>query len=683
MRRAKHGARYANRVQEALIGASVALLRAPIEHLNLPLRAQNRLAQIGVSRVGDLVHYQDKDLLKVDGFGLSSLRELHAAIDDAIARHGDLLTDETVGADLSENNSSDQEDIAEPVMVATSSEPIGADLFSIWNGFLAKIPARSRDVIIARMGGRDRPLTLEALGRQFGLTRERVRQVQQKVMVRFQLETGVADRLADVLTQILSSRSSPLYLATLPAEDSWFQHVRNPEALLDFLIDHLLKGKFGTFKIHGRGVVSRCSLPEWERKLHTARSFVADNSSAGLTESALKLAVGAIAGVEAEELQEELWRHATTYAHFAERDGERILVAHGRGVDQMVTMVLESSCEPLHYREIAARVERAYGVQDVRRVHNSSDTVGYLLGRGVYGLRRHIPVSVSEGRYLASLCESLVKEGPIGRQWHTREMLADIEDQEPLSCSLSHYDLSVLLQTESDLHYAGRQIWTAKTHGRGGVHARIDIRNAIEAALEEEGKPMAAIEIHRRISTIRGLGNTFQVHPRGRLIRVGPAMWGLSDRDVDVACDELAEVLNKLYLLLSERGRAFHVSELLEALRWRDKDAAVGWQTFGVAQVDSRFRCFAGDYLGLAGWTATNRISMHEAIAEALPVLKVGASVSKVQEVVEAQLERGVSTDLVRAALRGLGASYDRLRGVWTLAEDFDLEDDETSRESS
>ena len=188
---------------------------------------------------------------------------------------------------------------------------------------------------------------------------------------------------------------------------------------------------------------------------------------------------------------------------------------------------------------------------------------------------------------------------------------------------------------------------------------------------------MSSLEIYRQISAIRGLGNTFQVHPRGRLIRVGPAMWGLSDRDVDVDATERIEALNNLALLLTERGSALHVSEILEALGWHDKALEVGWQVFGVAQVDGRFHCFSGDYLGLTGWTSTNRVSVHEAIAAAIPELNLGASLTRVQQVVEAQLGRSISTDMIRVALRNLGASYERLRAVWVLPEDFEVEDDD------
>lgn len=671
--------RIENRVQDALKTAPIAFLRAPINILDLPTRIYNVLRNMGVISIADLVQFQDQELMRAYGFGLSALRGLLEAIENQLSKEAwksesentnstDLIIDTSGNSEYSENVKAFGE-------FEVDQNEYG--LAQLWGAILDRLDGRSRDVLFARMGKIERPKTLAELGHQFGITRERIRQLQKKAIDKIQSETDLPEILSQKISVCLEGRQSPLYLAILPEEDKWFQNIETPEVLLDFLIDQLLGGMFGTFNVHGRRVVSRCSSQDWDNKMRTARTFIEDRSKGGLSEGTLRLAVAAIAGQDSQELADALWEHAAVLAHFSVRNGERILVAYGRGVEQMTTVVLEDSDRPLHYKEISSRVAKIYSAQDVRRVHNAAFSVSHLLGRGIYGLRRHIAVSKSEGRYLASICESIVDDGPDGRQWHSRELLADLVEHEPLAHVLNHYELSALLEHDSSLHYVGRQIWANQSHGRGGVHSRIDIRNAIEAAIEREGRPMTSLELYKRISKIRGLGNSFQVHARGRLIRVGPATWGLLDRDVHVSRANLADGLDRLESILSRRGQALHVTELMAALDWSSKAVDIGWQVLGAAQVDSRFRIFKGDNLGLIQWTNPNRVDVHEAISAAISTLRNGVSLSTVQQIVESRLERATNTDIVKSALRDLGASYDRLNGLWELSPGKNDDDDE------
>ena len=193
-----------NRVQQALVGASQEFLAAPIENLGLKTRAYRRLVQVGVSHVGDLVHLQDSDLLKIDGFGLTSLLDICTAISE---RQNELASGRTLGAEAPTAGLSSLDLVAEGKAVATIPSP-EVDLATTWNAFLGKLPSRTQDVLLARMGAEEKPATLDALGKAFGLTRERIRQLQQKAMARFQSETRVAKTLESVLTRLLSRRSS-------------------------------------------------------------------------------------------------------------------------------------------------------------------------------------------------------------------------------------------------------------------------------------------------------------------------------------------------------------------------------------------------------------------------------------------------------------------------------------------
>lgn len=658
-----------------LMDAPEDVLRTSLSDLELSLRTYKCLQNCEVSVVGDLLHWDEKRLLAIKGFGLRSLKDLQSALRR-------LISEPPSRPEGGPDGASNQPYIYETIEGARKPTHIcreevarqieGENLAVSWSSYLSTLAPREREILLARI---HTGATLDHMGKTFGLTRERVRQLQSKSIARFDRESRVGDKLANLFSRLLEGRTQPLYVAALPAEHEWFSDLDLAESLVNFLVAQLLRGRFETITLHGRTVISRCLRVEWAKKQSIARNFIADNAAGHLSEDAARLAVAAIAGTTASELSDELWQYAIMDAHFSERDGQRVLVAFGRGVEQMVTAVLEGSDDPLHYRDIAERVTDLYSPQDIRRVHNAASAVGLLLGRGIYGLRRHIPVTAEEGRYIALLAESVVQEGPEGRQWNSREILEEIESQEPLAVSLSHYEISALLR-DSDLHYVGRQLWVAEAHGRGGVHSRIDIRNAVEAILEKEGSPLTNIELHKHVSALRGLGNTFQVHPRGRLIRVGPGTWGLRDRDVDISPHEQRLVLSNLEEYLTKNKRALHVSELGACFEDGYSNEAREWQVLGIAQVESEFKVFTGDYVGLATWSSPNRASVSEAVEVALPLLRDGCSLEEVHSIVEDELKRKISIDIVRYALRNVGARYDRLRGVVVVEDGVDSDEE-------
>ncbi len=49
---------------------------------------------------------------------------------------------------------------------------------------LSVLPVRARDIVTKRygLGGETKPMTLEAIGKKYGITRERVRQIETKAM---------------------------------------------------------------------------------------------------------------------------------------------------------------------------------------------------------------------------------------------------------------------------------------------------------------------------------------------------------------------------------------------------------------------------------------------------------------------------------------------------------------------
>jgi RNA polymerase sigma factor (sigma-70 family) len=59
---------------------------------------------------------------------------------------------------------------------------------------VAKLPERQRDVILLRFGIRDgRPHSLEQIGKQLGITRERVRQIETAALILLSVDVATSD----------------------------------------------------------------------------------------------------------------------------------------------------------------------------------------------------------------------------------------------------------------------------------------------------------------------------------------------------------------------------------------------------------------------------------------------------------------------------------------------------------
>src|SRR5690606_31034861 len=116
-------------------------------------------------------------------------------------------------------------------------------------------------------------------------------------------------------------------------------------------------------------------------------------------------------------------------AHFAKnKNQENVLVSYGYGVEHQIEAILTESEVPLHYSEIARTINNRCGKQvDIRRVHNAAAEVGILLGRGIYGLRKHFPLTESESELVIKVVENLIENGPADRQWHCSGIYEELE----------------------------------------------------------------------------------------------------------------------------------------------------------------------------------------------------------------------------------------------------------------
>lgn len=634
---------------EIAAGAPPWLRERSFKETALTVRLANVFTRLGVEVVSDLDRFTMVELLKIPNCGRKSVNDLIDTLNAALAagpldREGALTTIQEIG------------------------------LISAVRRSLLNCGERERDILSSRMGLDGAPETLQEIGLRYGVSRERIRQIEAKTIGRL-LEVELwDDLLVRKLRDLLASREYPLPLRGIEAVDPWFSSVGDRAEVVRYLLATVPGLGAALVEIDGIEYLSLINQERWQASVLDARSLLAGGVGRGWPESKCRRLVEGLLPEGGQEFRELLWRTASQQCHFVDGDGgERYLLQYGRGADQAVETVLAESERPLHFTEIAIRASERAGHQiEVRRAHNSAANVGFLFARGTYGLLKHLPITTTEMERIAEQAEDLVADSALEKQWHSAELLAALSERTKDIPPVDRYILDIALQTSGNLRRHGRMVWS-RPNDRDNDAARIDIRQAIIATIQLAGRPLRASDVRQRLIAARGLSQHFQIQQLDPLIRVGPAVWGLNDRDVEIKRQDQAQFTQRLARLLEERGAGVHISEVSTVFDLPPSMRAEA--VFSIAILDERLRVNVGQYLYLRAWGEARRTTIQEAVRNVLTNSAGFTGFETIVAAVEAQVGRRCERTAISGSLQGIGAEFDG-RGMWRL-QDASCEDED------
>lgn len=673
---------------EHLRSAPPWLLSAPIAQLNLTVRSNNVCAAHAIKVIEDFAKYGLKGLYKLPNLGQKSVHEISremvhlfmtghplkaVAPEQELAIPGglkDIPSDSNEGPKVSDVDDGNH-------------SGFGADLsVNITSGFIEvaqKLAQNERGVWAGRLGFRCQPMTLKQISDQIGVTRERVRQIEVKIYKKIQSHP-FWDDLSRRIQEHLRGRTSPLFLNGLSAIDAWFEGIDQLSHPLREVSDHIPRLGFHILTWNDLPVISTISQAQWIEANDEAKSLLMAIAEQNLSERDAFSQVASVLIGKGEDMREALLEEISKFCVWSVLpDGSRILAGFGKSAAALVSGVLQASDSPLHIDEIQRRVEAysAYEAANVRNIHRAASEVGILYGRGTYGLMKHCPLNSSQLLAIRAEVEDIISGGASSKQWHSSELYEELLNRGfDYEGKLTKYIINIALSNSTNLVYLRRMIWGVRGKWNENADARLDVKQAIVSLLEEEGKPLSTDQIRSRLIEGRGLNIHFQIWSSSPLVRLGPGLWGLEGRDLDM--QHARSLAYRLLKELSVRQEGMHVSEVA-AFLGLSSEAEVSMLT-SVANSDG-LRMDKGQYCYLQPWGESRRISVWEAATSTLKAHPKGLPRGELQLFVERIAKRKVDRQQLSGILQNIDAIYDVESSLWkfTGASEDDSETDEGS----
>lgn len=674
---------------DGLIFAPPWMLRLSTSALDLTVRATNCLGTIGADSVDDVARIGPAGLLDIPHLGRKTVSDISQALFDAFelgsaycdshateqihlsdveGSGGLALSVEPAKAPMNKREETPQEEVLEPRSFRDA----------LTAAFALVTDERDGSVLRQRMGIGGSKKTLEEIARHHNVTRERIRQIELKAVKRIVTRMDVWEkRFREGLMRMLQGRRTPLPLLGLDVLDPWFNGADRLAGPLEFVLENFIDPpEFTLIRVAGQSYISMLRQDEWLEAERASLSLLESLSKQekAPTESETKILVESHLVGRGEELRPLLWDTVTCWAHFSEgSNGERVLVSYGTGAESLVEAVLSESDTPLHYSEIAKRCALKGRTIDARRAANAAANVAYLLGRGVYGLLKHIDLSKDDQAHVLREVEEMLAEMP-GRQWHAGEIIDELEARGlDFEGRLSRYDLNVILDSSTVLAYLGRMVWTTGTKASLGTSDRLNIWQAIIALIQQHGSPMFGSDIREILSKDRGFGSAFQIHQADPLIRVGENEWGILWRDIPFDENHANAIVDEMISVLKERGSGIHISEIIPSLK-ANRDVAVKANPVLLASLAVRMEEIklskgGGYYVYLSEWEGPRRLTVGEAVEKAFDTFNRGVLAGDVAKKASDLLGREVAHNAASNILMKIG-TYDPSEGLWFHAED-------------
>lgn len=299
---------------------------------------------------------------------------------------------------------------------------------TVTNSLLEPLPQRSRDVVIRRFGlnGEDSQ-TLESIGQQYGITRERVRQIVNQAVKKIRKSEAV-DEHSEVFSTIQKEINS---LGSLVSEKELLEHLSDHENESNhyyFLLNvnpDFKREKSSTKYNHRWSISDQVSnvvhkaIDSLKKRL-SKKELVTEDKLLKMFREDLEKSLGKNDSDHTEHINddEKLKRWLAISKEIdsnplGEWGPSSSPIVKLKGMRDYAYLVLKKHGSPMHFSEVTAKIEELFG----REAHQATthnelirDPRFVLVGRGLYALKEW---GYREGVVRDVIADILREDGPL------------------------------------------------------------------------------------------------------------------------------------------------------------------------------------------------------------------------------------------------------------------------------
>ncbi len=480
---------------------------APLLDVRLPTRMKNYVRAEGIERLGELFKLPYASLVGTAHLGRKSLNDAIDATREYLAER------------------------------AAPPAPPPATFLQAWQAQLGVLEPIPRMIVTRRAGMHGERETLEELGAMLGVSRERVRQIEARVLER------LADRSrwrrlveASLVTAFGSARALPLDLL---AQDAWWSAIDQHELLLDYVVRRIFEDQLFVLEApSGRRYLTKFGPNDFVLRLEAAKTRVAKLEypvEASVIDDILRSEADALDPVLLPEL-----RQAVDELLLRDPARPSLALGYGRFRANDVIAFLNGQPEPVHVDVLEAQCGRGSLPEEV-----------LYFKRGYVGLKRHFPDFDAWSERLVPAALEVMQERPAGRQWLVPEIHEALRERGLVPDWLGHWHLASLLRLSGQVDYLGRLRVTLKD---SGVEARVQYVELLQGALESAGAPLSFADLlasARQHSDITEATAALRV-ASPPFVRVDDTRIGLVERDIPGGPKAVAAAVEAVVRALTE-----------------------------------------------------------------------------------------------------------------------------------
>ena len=562
---------------EDLFESDESLLRYPLSRLSLSVRSRNCLSYAKISTLGDLAEQTENSLRVIPNFGTTSLEEVKAVLAAFNLVLGSKETTKRSHVEDLFNKLNETEESVDEINFKLYNID-QSSLESVLRSFKNNLTDKEFEIFSARVGLDEKPLTLEAIGKKFDVTRERVRQVEAKVEIKVARIINLINLLDSKLYKIRENLFIPLYVEDLPNYDPWFEMIRQKPWIMKTLLNYENLSSHNVQIIDNDQIIGLGKNSALLDLINHLRNYLDNQIGKNYSKSDLIEYIKLLTPLMANEITNYVLSKLSSDYRFAENDDlkKSFLVSSGRGALPKLIALLESSDKPLSINEIYLKL--GLTEKDGRNYKNRlvDSDLFYTFDTSTYGLRKHLNLTDSEIDFVNSIIKTHILENGSERQWHANEIYNEANFTPTIKAKLNPYNIVICILQSVEFSYLGRFIFVLGQSKESAVQ-KINYVEMIESLLEKSDDPLTTQEIKSAIEKERGLSNVFQIHDRKRIIplrnypfdrkRSVKTRWALIDKHLKMSRDEVNSYVNQMSVIVKNNNNQITADEAIEIVK--------------------------------------------------------------------------------------------------------------------